>query len=710
MSVLTVKEVLDLNLAMLGKGAPVEIDGVGYNKVDFYKMNDMSRLNTLTDKQMLFISSVLMRYTNTQLTSLKDRIKETVNFYKEKKSPVTVIKCDSKGVELSWGFNSKISSFIKNSDKSQYRWAKDDNGAWVFKTNWKFIEVLSEEFIKEGFDVSDIEVAKSTIECSPEQTTQENKLENQPIEVGVIRPNETLDTLRMKTEYDKRVVDAMHSLTDASFNKYIGCWDFSIEDSSKLYKKLAESGISAPQLKPWADLVDSWNKNFDMIDLSNLNLKFKPYDFQIEDIKKLLELKVGLNGNDMGCGKTFESVVIGESIPMKKLVICPPTLRLNWKKEIQHVSPNANINILYSNEEFKVVDGWNIIGYNSLDKFLKKLESELFQVVFIDEAHYIQSINNSGIPESNRAFSTLRIASTANYVFPITGTPKTNRNKNMFNILRAIRHPLTKGNWAYLNYGKTYCDGVKNAWGWDFNGNSNDTELHEQLKPYMVRHLKKDVLPNLTKQRIMIPVEIDLKQYHSEIAEYLRTRTHNKAQDLVKLMGARKTLAIKKAQESINFANDLLLNGEQVVIVTCFTEVVKSLESAFKKQCVKLVGGMSDIEKDTAISKFQAGEAQVMIMNIIAGGVGVTLTKSHNMIINDFDWTPGNLIQAEDRICRSGQTECCNIHYLYADGAEMDEIFADTLTSKFDTINNAVDGGTGDTIDYYELINKALDK
>ena len=710
MSVLTVKEVLDLNLAMLGKGAPVEIDGAGYNKVDFYKMNDMSRLQTLTDRQMLFISSILMRYTNTQLTSLKDRIKETVDFYKEKKSPVAVIKCDSKGVELSWGFNSKISSFIKNSDKSQYRWTKNDKGAWIFKTNWKFLETLSEEFIKEGFDVSDIEVAKSTIESSPEQTTQENELENQPVEVAVIRPNETLDTLRMKTDYDKRVVDAMHSLTDASFNKYIGCWDFSIEDSSNLYKKLTESGISAPQLKPWADLVDSWSKSFDMIDLSNLNLKFKPYDFQIEDIKKLLELKVGLNGNDMGCGKTFESVVIGESIPMKKLVICPPTLRLNWKKEIQHVNPNADINILYSNEEFKVVDGWNIIGYNSLDKFLKKLESELFQVVFIDEAHYIQAINNSGIPESNRAFSTLRIASTANYVFPITGTPKTNRNKNVFNILRAIRHPLTKGHWAYLNYGKTYCNGVKNTWGWDFNGNSNDEELHEQLKPYMVRHLKKDVLPNLKKQRMMIPVDIDLKEYRMEIAEYLRTRTHKKAQDLVKLLGARKTLAIKKASESINFTNDLLSNGEQVVVVTCFTEVVKSLESAFKNQCVKLVGGMSDIEKDTAISKFQAGEASVMIMNIIAGGVGVTLTKSHNMVINDFDWTPGNLVQAEDRICRSGQTECCNIHYLYADGAEIDEIFAETLTSKFDTINSAVDGGTGDAIDYYELIDKALNK
>ena len=37
-------------------------------------------------------------------------------------------------------------------------------------------------------------------------------------------------------------------------------------------------------------------------------------------------------------------------------------------------------------------------------------------------------------------------------------------------------------------------------------------------------------------------------------------------------------------------------------------------------------------------------------------------------------------------------------------------MFADTLTSKFSTINTVVDGGTGDEIDYIDLINKALEK
>ena len=94
-------------------------------------------------------------------------------------------------------------------------------------------------------------------------------------------------------------------------------------------------------------------------------------------------------------------------------------------------------------------------------------------------------------------------------------------------------------------------------------------------------------------------------------------------------------------------------------------------------------------------------------MNIVAGGVGLTLTASHNMIFNDYDWIPGNITQAEDRICRGGQTECCMIHYITAKGADVEEDFVDMLTYKSDTINQAVDGGSGETIDFRTLVEKS---
>lgn len=710
MSIISKETLMEYNLIMLGKGAPIEIDNTGYNKVDYSKMAYLSTQSDITDSEAYVLSTVLMKYSKTQLTSIATELKETVEHYQKLVKEVKVVDFTKTSCKLSWNFNRNISNFIKSDlDRTFFKWSKP-NGEWVLEIKWQYIQQLLDKFIQEGFGVASIQVIQNNLDSMFDDSSEESV----DITLKVSRPSHTIDTLVFEFPYNKSIVEVFKNIPYSFYNNSTQTWECYIEYSFILYKDLENlhlKGLNLSELKSWSDLVSSWGTQYSLNDLSQYTLPFIPYDFQPEDAKQLLNLKVGLNANDMGCGKTFEQVIIGESLPMRKLVICPPTLRINWRKEILGVEPTAKINILYSADDFKVVDGWNIIGYNSLDKHLKALEAENFQCIMIDEAHYIQAVSNSGTPDSKRAYAVLRLCATSNYVYPITGTPKTNRNKNMYNILRVIRHPLTRGKWAFMNYGKTYCDGQNTGYGWDFNGNSNDEDLNKQLVPFMVRHLKKDVLPNLKKQRIVTPVEVDLREYNYEISQYLQNRKNKNAEDLARLMRARKILAAQKVGESIDFAKSLIMEDKKVVVVTCFTEVVKAVEAAFKGNCVKLVGGMSDIAKDNAIVEFQTGEPQVMVMNIIAGGVGVTLTKSYNMVINDFDWTPGNLTQAEDRICRGGQTEeYCNIYYLYAEGADMDEVFAGTLTSKFDTINATVDGGNGDAIDYIDLLNTALEK
>lgn len=711
--VLSKEKLMELNTSMLGLGAPIEIDNQGYNQAHYNKMAGLAYRTSLSDRDAYNIAVVLMTYSKTQLTSYAADIKETIDFYQTDLKQVKVVDYDKKSVKISWEFNQNISNFIKSEfDRTNFRWVKD-NG-WFLIVKWSGVDALAQRFTNEGFDVTQMLMIQSNLDTLFPETDEEPETKELNVEVKVARPSDTIDTLEITCDYNKNLVDAFHEVPFMFFNKTAKTWECYIEYSYKLYEALKEAGVSDKNLatlKPWADMVKGWETNYTLMDVNSLNLKFKPYDFQPKDSAELLAKKWMLNANEMGCGKTFEQVVIGESIPMKKLVICPPTLRINWSKEIKMVNPDANIHIIYSADNFKVVDGWNIIGYTSVDKFQKELESENFQVIMVDEAHYCQAVSNAGTPESKRAYGVLRLTATANYVFPITGTPKTNRNKNIYNILRMVRHPLTRGKWAFANYGRTFCDGQNNGWGWDYNGNSNDEQLNEQLKPFMVRHLKKDVLPDLKKQRIMVPVQVDLREYRYEISQYLQNRTNKNSEDLARLMRARKILATQKVGESIDFAKDLIAQDKKVVIVTCFTEVVKAVEKALKGNCVKLVGGMSDAEKDASVTEFQTGSAQVMVMNIIAGGVGVTLTASYNMVVNDFDWVSGNHLQAEDRICRGGQKEsCCNIFYLYADGADMDEILADTLAYKSETINQAVDGGTGETLDFLDLLNEALEK
>ena len=705
-------KLLEINRAMLGLGAPVVTDGAGYSQAHYPSMSNLAYKDDLTDAEAYRVASVLMNYTKTQLTQYAADIKESLDVYGKAVKELKVIDYDRKVVKLSWAFNRNISLFIKSSfDKKYFRWTKDSD--WVLNLKWDGFDILIAEFDAEGFDTTNVKMIRDNLDTLLPPTDEEVKQVSLKDTISFSRPAGTIDTITISHEYAPSLLDVYHEVPCMFFNKQQHTWECYIEYSAQLYDEYIKAGVPADKivgLKPYADTVRGWSKSYDLVDVNGYKFKFTPYDFQPVDANTLLAKKWMLNANEMGCGKTFEQVIIGESIPMKKLVICPPTLRLNWKREIQLVNPDANIHIIYSADDFKTVDGWNIIGYTSLDKFLDQLEAENFQVIMVDEAHYIQAVSNAGKPESKRAYGVLRLAATANYVFPITGTPKTNRNVNLFNILRLIRHPLTRGKWAFSNYGKKFCDGQQGRWGWDFSGNSNDDELNDLLKTYMIRHLKKDVLPNLKKHRIVTPVTCDLREYHYEIAEYLKSRTNKNAEDLARLMRARKVLATQKVGESIDFARNIIDQGKKVVIVTCFTDVVKAVEKAFGNNCVKLVGGMSDTAKDAAISEFQTGAPQVMVMNIVAGGVGVTLTAAYNMVINDLDWVPGALTQAEDRICRGGQTELCNIYYLYAEGADMDEVMANTLTEKFDTINAVVDGGTGDSINYLDLLDDALEK
>ena len=712
MAILTRQEIMNFNNKMLGLGAPIELDGQGYNKLDYGKMMDFSTKNIsqLTDRQMWFITMTLGKYKNTQLTQYKGDIEDTINHYKAlpiSKPVVNVVDTSDKVIRLSWKFNQQISDDLKYSlNKKMYSWNKV-NGSWVLNVIWEYVDELIKAFEAAGLDCSEVQKAVSNhirgqlqpINGTPKVTSPKMKLK-------ITRSTKSVDTLSIVSDYDAQLIDIYHTIPNMMWDAKTKSWVVYIENAAELYDAIPDD-YDKKSLKPWADLVRGWETTHQLVNYSQLPLKFQPYDFQPQDAQKLLQLKIGLNANEVGCGKTFEQILIGESIPMKKLVICPATLRLNWEREIKMVNPGAVVHIQYSDQPFKTVEGWNIIGYPSLTKFQKQLEATLFQVVMADEAHFIQAVDSYGKPNSKRAESVLRIAATAQYVYPITGTPKTNRNLNLYNILRMLRHPLTRGKYAFSNYGKHFCDGQATRWGMDYSGNTNDKELNEILTPLMVRHLKKDVLPHLQKQRQAIPVSVNLREYFKAIDEYMEARKNREAEALVALTRAKQVVAVQKAQHTIELAKEISERGEKVVITTSFTEVVNQIEKAFQG-CLKIVGGMSDKQKQATIDEFQNGSAQVIVLNYEAGGVGVTLTSSSTMLMNDLPWTTGSCEQAEGRIWRAGQTKTAMIYYIMAVGCPMDERLIDMIVYKSQTINRVMDNGLGDEMDLRKELERIL--
>jgi hypothetical protein len=88
-----------------------------------------------------------------------------------------------------------------------------------------------------------------------------------------------------------------------------------------------------------------------------------------------------------------------------------------------------------------------------------------------------------------------------------------------------------------------------------------------------------------------------------------------------------------------------------------------------------------------AVDRFQNDpEVRLAACNIIAGGVGITLTAASHVIFQDLDWVPANHLQAEDRAYRLGQTDRVTVEYMFAHGT-LDVFIAELLEAKLRLIS-----------------------
>lgn len=458
-----------------------------------------------------------------------------------------------------------------------------------------------------------------------------------------------------------------------------------------LCKYLEPKGIDCYEAKHFREIK---NKSGNTLkDVTHSDLPFKPYDFQIEDAKKIIGMKRALIGHDMGCGKTLIATMVGESLKDdKKLVVCPESLRLNWEKEIKQFNKDADVNIIYSNTKTEKVDlnhEWNIMGFATVRKFAPIVINSDINAMFVDEAHNCKSVGNSGKPSSKQAESVLAIADKVDYCYPMTGTPMPTRNKDLFNTFRMLKE--YESNKAFFNFGKEFCGAYNNGFGMDYNGSSNEKELHELLNKYMIRRIKKDVLPNLQKQRVFIPLENSLMSKEVKDNEKQLRSPQDDETFMGLAMKGRNLLSQCKIKSAIDLTKSHVDAEESVVVVSEFNETLDRLQEEFGDKACCIRGGMSDISKQQSIDDFQSGKKPICLLNLKAGGVGITLTKAHTMVMCDYDWTPANMTQVEDRICRTGQEHLCNIEYLYFPKSTLDNVFINMITNKSETIDKIVD-------------------
>ena len=419
------------------------------------------------------------------------------------------------------------------------------------------------------------------------------------------------------------------------------------------------------------------------------------YPHQADGVAFMLSKRRVILADDMGLGKTRQAIVAMEAgAPQGKvLVVCPASLKLNWKREIQLVDPEASIEVLGVDKDTTEDPRWVIVNYDTLRKHAEKLHAVEWAGVILDEAHFIKNASQ----RTNYCLKLLGVQADARapvigpeFVFLLTGTPMTSRPKDLFNLLRCVGHPASR---SFLSFAKRFCDAYRNDYGWVTTGASNLDELNLLMKEVSIRRKKEEVLDLPPKIRSWVPVDISgSKAAFNAVENFLNwyaasdPSQPNDTEFLARLTKVRTALHKAKQKVVEERIRDVVSSGEKVVVFTCFSEGIERHKKRLGDSAVTITGADRAEQRMAAVDAFQSDETiRVALCNIIAGGVGITLTAGTHIIFQDLDWVPANHAQAEDRCYRLGQTSRVTVEYFLAAGT-LDSYISELLDGKMKLI------------------------
>jgi SWI/SNF-related matrix-associated actin-dependent regulator of chromatin subfamily A-like protein 1 len=415
------------------------------------------------------------------------------------------------------------------------------------------------------------------------------------------------------------------------------------------------------------------------------------YPHQSDGVAFLLSKKRAILADDMGLGKTRQAIVAMEvGCPDGTiLVVCPSSIKLNWKREILMVDDGASIEVLGIDKNQSEAPRWVIINYDILGKHADRLHAIDWSGIILDEAHFIKNASK----RTSHCLKLLGVQAEAkapligpDFVFLLTGTPMTNRPKDLFNLFRSVGHPAAR---SFLSFAKRYCDAYRNDYGWVTTGASNLDELNLLMKEVSIRRIKDEVLDLPPKVRSWVPVDIsNSKAALNAIDAFLNWYTGtdpsnpNDTEFLARLTKVRTALHKAKFNAVSERIKDVIATGEKVVVFTCFTDGINRHKNKLGDQAVTITGSDTSKKRTAAVDRFQTDpNVRVALCNIVAGGVGITLTAGTHVIFQDLDWVPANHAQAEDRCYRIGQDHRVTVEYFHADGT-LDGYIATLLQQK----------------------------
>ncbi len=451
-----------------------------------------------------------------------------------------------------------------------------------------------------------------------------------------------------------------------------------------------------------------------------------------------------LIGDDMGWGKTLSSLAaVAADGAFPAVVVCRPSLTLNWAAEISRFFPALAIYQAAGTAPAPVPPGTDviIIGSAALAAKPRNTPDGTKEFGWVEalapaapKALIIDEGQDTKERAANRSQACEQLAAAViardGLVLDLTGTAILNRPRELCQQLTILgRIGEFGGPKAFL---WRYCLSETNEWGASYNGARNLLELHDRLRAWglMIRRSDDAALglpPCIEHVMCIPPADLDpavldrYRQAEADLLSYLAEKARQAARQLgedadsaavqavmrasaaehLVAIGALRQLAGQAKRGCVTaWVRERLAAGEKVMVAAHHRDEVDAYAAEFGG--LKLQGGQSVEQKEAAKAAFQeqpAAVAPVISVAIGAGGAGHTLTAARIGIQAEQAWTPGETQQMKKRLHRIGQDRPVDYYITVTDGT-IDEHLWQVVTAKQATLDAVLDGrsdqGAGD--------------
>jgi SWI/SNF-related matrix-associated actin-dependent regulator of chromatin subfamily A-like protein 1 len=417
------------------------------------------------------------------------------------------------------------------------------------------------------------------------------------------------------------------------------------------------------------------------------------FPYQLEGAQWLSERKLALLADEMGVGKTAQVIRACDIIGAERiLVLCPAVARINWTREFNRFSKQPrNFSLVMESRHSQKLLNLTVCSYDLATichrKNLELLSKESWDLLILDEAHYLKSPNAI---RTKAVFGKTGLIRKSKRCWALTGTPAPNNPSELWVML----YTFGITNLRYDDFVERFCNGFQGARGFQITGakTSHIPELRGLLSKIMLRRKKEKVmkeLPPIHFDHVTVepgPVDLDtdpwfvdyvfpedrreeLKKkldHENTILKNVLEASHMGADGIKVLEAVSKSLStlrrytgLQKLKAVTELVTEEMTEGyyDKLVIFAIHVSIIEGLRLSLRKfNPVVLYGGTPAEKRQKRIDKFQHNpKCKIFIGNIQACGTAISLTASNQVLFVESDWTPAYNSQAAMRCHRIGQ-------------------------------------------------------